>query len=307
MPPTDRFTRSTGVTILAVLDMLGGLAYLAVATLIGGLTLTGAIDEAVPLFVFLAAVCVALSVLYLAAGVGMWQLKPFGRTCQLVVAIFWLLSIPIGTIIGGMVLYYLTRPGATLLFSGRAPASMSPEEHALVERDASSGALIAVVIIVVVLGGIALLGIVAAIAIPGLLRARMAGNEASAIGRLRAMASGQAVYSSVYRGSYGTVACLATPSASPGCPPPPDGGDAPTTPYLSSAMTQPIHSGYVFRLELTHDHRNYTYFAAPETPGTTGNRAFCVDATGTVLEYLDDTTPAPVANEPCPDGGRPLM
>ena len=43
---------------------------------------------------------------------------------------------------------------------------------------------------------VAIIGIIAAIAIPGLLRARMAGNEASAIGSLRAINSGQAAYSS---------------------------------------------------------------------------------------------------------------
>jgi hypothetical protein len=162
------------------------------------------------------------------------------------------------------------------------------------------------VTVAVLVGIVILLGIIAAIAIPGLLRARMSGNEASAIGRLRAMASGQAVYSSVHAGAYGTLECLRAPSAS-GCPPPPDGSAEPTTPYLSSDMTQSMRSGYVFRLELNDDRRDYTYFAAPETPGTTGNRAFCVDSTGTVLEYLDFTTPAPSANEPCPDGGRPLM
>src|SRR5471030_25696 len=43
---------------------------------------------------------------------------------------------------------------------------------------------------------VAIIGIIAAIAVPGLLRARMAGNEASAIGSLRAINSGQASYSS---------------------------------------------------------------------------------------------------------------
>src|ERR1700754_3122232 len=43
---------------------------------------------------------------------------------------------------------------------------------------------------------VAIIGIIAAIAIPGLLRARMAGNEASAIGSLRAINSGQATFGS---------------------------------------------------------------------------------------------------------------
>ncbi|MGH9315259.1 MAG: prepilin-type N-terminal cleavage/methylation domain-containing protein, partial [Vicinamibacterales bacterium] len=43
---------------------------------------------------------------------------------------------------------------------------------------------------------VAIIGIIAAIAVPGLLRARMSGNEASAIGSLRAVSSGEAAYSS---------------------------------------------------------------------------------------------------------------
>ena len=41
---------------------------------------------------------------------------------------------------------------------------------------------------------VAIIGIIAAIAVPGLLRARMAGNEVSAIGSVRAVSSAQAIY-----------------------------------------------------------------------------------------------------------------
>jgi type IV pilus assembly protein PilA len=43
---------------------------------------------------------------------------------------------------------------------------------------------------------VAIIGIIAAIAIPGLLAARRAGNEASAIGSMRAVSSGEATYAS---------------------------------------------------------------------------------------------------------------
>jgi type IV pilus assembly protein PilA len=42
---------------------------------------------------------------------------------------------------------------------------------------------------------VAIIGIIAAIAVPGLMRARMSGNEASAIGSLRAINSAQSTYS----------------------------------------------------------------------------------------------------------------
>src|SRR5258708_25640027 len=47
---------------------------------------------------------------------------------------------------------------------------------------------------------VAIIGIIAAIAIPGLLRARMAGNEASAIGSMRAINSAQQSYSNLCSG-----------------------------------------------------------------------------------------------------------
>ena len=64
---------------------------------------------------------------------------------------------------------------------------------------------------------VAIIGIIAAIAVPGLLRARMAGNEASAIGSLRAVNSSQLTYSTTCAQGYAaTMAELASPPASGG-------------------------------------------------------------------------------------------
>src|SRR5262245_25498659 len=61
---------------------------------------------------------------------------------------------------------------------------------------------------------VAIIGIIAAIAIPSLLRARVSANESATIGDIRTVISGQAAYASANAGSYDTeLTCLNQPSA----------------------------------------------------------------------------------------------
>lgn len=90
---------------------------------------------------------------------------------------------------------------------------------------------------------VAIIGIIAAIAVPGLLRARMAGNEASAIGSLRAVNSAQSTYAaSCGSGFYSpSLTNLATPPGGGG-----DGFIGPdlgADPSLKSSYTVALTGG----------------------------------------------------------------
>jgi len=102
----------------------------------------------------------------------------------------------------------------------------------------SSAVPIVVVLIVVVFGGLFVVGIIAAIAIPSLLRARVAANETVALGALRTMESAQVAWASRHGGRFVQPDCLAEP---PAC------GDAETASLLPMevALLHP-RSGYDF-------------------------------------------------------------
>jgi type IV pilus assembly protein PilA len=134
-------------------------------------------------------------------------------------------------------------------------------------------------------------GIMAAITIPSLLRARVSANESVAIGDTRTVISAQAAYQSVSGGSYGTLECLGRPS---GCLPNYTG---PTflDPELASGRPK---NGYQRTLNpgLPTDAASgglssYAYVAVPVTANQTGVRAFCGDHTGMICFTTDGTPP----------------
>src|SRR5262245_55837310 len=64
---------------------------------------------------------------------------------------------------------------------------------------------------------VAIIGIIAAIAIPSLLRARISANESGMIGDIRTVISAEAAFQSANSGFYGTIACLGTATAVANC------------------------------------------------------------------------------------------
>ena len=144
---------------------------------------------------------------------------------------------------------------------------------------------------------VAIIGIIAAIAIPGLLRARMAGNEASAIGSLRAINSGEAAFSSsCAAGGYAVALSQLFAGATAG-------GDGFISPDLAADTT--TKSGYIVVLAVGGSNAVVaaqaatcnnaadalaTYFgvADPVTFGGTGTRHFGTDARGTIFQDTAD-------------------
>jgi type IV pilus assembly protein PilA len=151
---------------------------------------------------------------------------------------------------------------------------------------------------------IAIIGIIAAIAVPGLLRARMSGNEASAIGSLRAIVSAEADYNGLNRGYADDLASLATP-----CP-------NQTVPFISADLNVNgvTKSGYIFTLAAgngavagpndcngTGTQTAFYATALPETIGTSGNRAFATNTAAAIWQDTDANNGAPT--EPFTLGG----
>ena len=118
---------------------------------------------------------------------------------------------------------------------------------------------------------VAIILIIAAIAIPNLLRARIAANEASAVSSLRALNTAQISYNS----SYPTVGFATTLGALGGtsCAPP---GSASSC-FIDSQLASGAKSGYSFTLSGTSGTPNATYQirADPLSPNQSGVRYFC--------------------------------
>ncbi len=134
---------------------------------------------------------------------------------------------------------------------------------------------------------VAIIGIIAAIAVPGLLRARMSGNEASAIGSLRATNSAQATFAaSCANGLY--AQSLVTLGSGP------SGGSAFISPDLGAAATA-TKSGYNVSLTgtaatggtacngATGLASGYHAWADPVSTST-GTRYFFTNTTGTIWQ-----------------------
>jgi type IV pilus assembly protein PilA len=133
--------------------------------------------------------------------------------------------------------------------------------------------------------GVAIVLIVAAIAIPNLLRSRMAANEASAVGSLRTINAAEVAYSKTYP-SLGFAALASLGGTSATCATP-KGASSNSACLIDNVLASAaVKSGYVFTVAAGGGTRAITYTskALPSVVGQSGQRAFCSDQSG-VIRY----------------------
>ena len=159
---------------------------------------------------------------------------------------------------------------------------------------------------------VAIIGIIAAIAVPGLLRARQSGNEASAIGSVRAINSGEANFASTCgAGGYATTNVQLFTA--------PPKGQPFISPDLQLADVAPGKSGYLIDVDPSADpldavvlvaantcntvadsHAMYHVEANPIVRGQNGTRSFASNQAGTIyfdnLAALANPIPAAATN-----------
>jgi prepilin-type N-terminal cleavage/methylation domain-containing protein len=143
---------------------------------------------------------------------------------------------------------------------------------------------------------VAIIGIIAAIAVPGLLRARMSGNESSAIGSMRAINSAQVNYSAAAgQGGYATSLTILGAACAGGTQGFISPDLNPATPGVTAgAGTGVIKSGYDVDLvgngtagpddcNAQPTNTDFAATAAPQVIGSTGTRGFNTAAAGTIF------------------------
>ena len=146
---------------------------------------------------------------------------------------------------------------------------------------------------------VAIIGIIAAIAVPGLLRARMSGNEASAIGSVRTLSTAQAMFAASCGGG-GYAASLVGLSTAP----------TGSVPFISADLGSGTKQGYSFSVtqgtnqivgqaatcnNVAASYDGFFVTGNPVTPGQSGVRFFATDQTGLIKTAMAAITSATFA------------
>ncbi len=143
---------------------------------------------------------------------------------------------------------------------------------------------------------VAIILIIAAIAIPNLLRSRMAANEASCVASLRTINTSEVVYSATYTVGFSAKLTDLSDQANQ-CP-----ATAPTATnacLIDNALASGTKSGYNFAYAsaaVGAVNATYTVSGTPLAVGSTGQRGFFTDQTNVIRGDISGT--ATVASNP---------
>jgi type IV pilus assembly protein PilA len=132
---------------------------------------------------------------------------------------------------------------------------------------------------------VAIILIIAAIAIPNLLKSRMAANESSAVGSERTLNTGEVTYAASCP-NVGFSASIVELNTGAVCA----GG----TGIIDNVLATGIKSGYTFNYTVAATsgiNTTYTTNAVPLNVGVTGQRGFYSDQTGVIRYTLAGTVP----------------
>jgi type IV pilus assembly protein PilA len=124
---------------------------------------------------------------------------------------------------------------------------------------------------------VAIILIIAAIAIPNLLRSKEAANEASCVGSMRTLNTASITYSVTY-GGYPSALTKLSPAAT---------ATSTSADLIDSVLSTGTKSGYSFTWSAgtTDNNGNYLTYSItgkPIAPGVTGQRYFYTDQTGVI-------------------------
>ena len=136
---------------------------------------------------------------------------------------------------------------------------------------------------------VAIILIIAAIAIPNLLRSKMAANEASAVGSIRTINTAEVTYSVAYPTvGFGSLAQLGGVAATCATA---TGATSAGACLIDAVLAGGTKSGYNFTAvaSVGVPPATYTSTAVPVAPGQTGQRNFCSDQSGVVRATQNPT------------------
>jgi type IV pilus assembly protein PilA len=137
---------------------------------------------------------------------------------------------------------------------------------------------------------VAIILVIAAFAIPALLRSKIAANQASAVGSLRSLNTSCTAYSTSY-GQYPAALGNLGPVGSGGV------ADSTSADLVDMVLASGVKSGYTFIYTAGTANQSYSLTATPIVQGTTGQNMYFTDQSG-VIRVDTSGADATVASTP---------